>query len=120
MKALIAAIAATAVGAVVLASSGAAESTPRLFGTVDQVGRVTLKDAEGRNVTAVTEGHYIFVVRDRSRRHNFHFRGFGALGERRTGYGFTGNVRWLVPLPAGSFRYGSDRRPRGMRVLRVT
>jgi hypothetical protein len=58
---------------------------------------------------AAKPGRYRLVVRDRSKRHNFHLAGPGV--NRRTGIAFTGTTSWTLRLGRGTYRYGSDPEP---------
>lgn len=57
----------------------------------------------------VSAGRYRLVVKDRSRRANFHL--FGRGLSRRTGMRFTGSKSWTVRLARGAYRFGSDPKP---------
>jgi hypothetical protein len=59
--------------------------------------------------TAAKPGRYRIVVRDASKRHNFHLAGPGI--NRRTGIRFTGTSAWTLRLARGTYRYGSDPEP---------
>jgi len=89
----------------------------RLAATVGPSNAITLT-RNGVRVRTLTAGSYVIVVRDRSRRHNFHLTGPGV--NRKTAVGRTGTVTWNVTLAAGTFRYVSDpqaRRVRGSFVV---
>jgi hypothetical protein len=58
---------------------------------------------------ATKPGRYRLVVRDASKRHNFHLAGPGV--NRRTGKAFTGTAAWTLRLARGTYRYGSDPEP---------
>ena len=84
---------------------------PRLVATVTTRGiSLTLN---GRRVSTLAAGAYRVVVRDRSRRHNFHLTGPGV--NRRTVVGRTGTFTWTVTLRAGLHRFVSDPQRRRMR-----
>lgn len=53
----------------------------------------------------------MIVVRDRSKRHNFHL--IGPRVNRKTAVGRTGTVTWKLTLGAGTFR--SDLQPKRVR-----
>ena len=57
----------------------------------------------------VRAGRYRVVVRDRSRRANFHLAGPGV--NRRTAMRFVGTTNWTVRLARGTYRFGSDPEP---------
>jgi Copper binding proteins, plastocyanin/azurin family len=52
---------------------------------------------------------YRMVVKDASKRHNFHLVGRGV--NRKTAVAFTGSTTWTVRLGRGTYRYGSDPEP---------
>lgn len=83
----------------------------RLVATVGPSNTITLT-RNGARVRALTAGAYVIVVRDRSKRHNFHLTGPGV--NRKTVVARTGTVTWNVTLGAGTFRYVSD--PQAKRV----
>jgi hypothetical protein len=58
---------------------------------------------------AAKAGRYRVLVRDASKRHNFHLVGRGV--NRRTGIAFTGTTTWTLRLARGTYRYGSDPEP---------
>ena len=66
----------------------------------------------GARVRTLTAGAYVIVVRDRSKRHNFHLTGPGV--NRKTAVAKAATVTWNVTLRAGTFRYASD--PQAKRV----
>lgn len=77
----------------------------RLVATVGAAG-VTLRTAAGHRLHGLKAGRYSILVRDRSRKHNFHLRGRGV--NRKTGVPFRGNVTWSLRLAKGRYTYGSD------------
>ena len=58
---------------------------------------------------AVKAGRYRVVVRDGSRRRNFHLAGPGV--NHRTTAAFKGTVTWTLRLKRGAYRFGSDPEP---------
>jgi plastocyanin len=83
----------------------------RLVATVGPSNTITLT-RNGLRVRTLTAGAYVIVVRDRSKRHNFHLT--GPRVNRKTAVGRTGTVTWKLTLGAGTFRYVSD--PQAKRV----
>jgi plastocyanin len=83
----------------------------RLVATVGPSNTITLT-RNGARVRTLTAGAYVIVVRDRSKRHNFHLT--GPRVNRKTAVGRTGTVTWKLTLGAGTFRYVSD--PQAKRV----
>jgi hypothetical protein len=57
----------------------------------------------------VKAGRYRVVVRDASKRHNFHLAGPGA--NKRTTAAFKGTATWTLRLKRGAYRFGSDPEP---------
>jgi hypothetical protein len=97
----------------------ASRSGGTLVATVGPTKRITLTTAAGKAVTALPAGNYVFVVRDRSRLHNFRlqeaFKPGGRHLERQTQLRFVGTVRWRVLLRSGSYTFSSDSNPLRMR-----
>lgn len=85
---------------------------PRLVATISARGAISVT-LNGRRVRSLGAGAYTFVVRDRSRRHNFHLTGPGL--NRKTGVGRTGTFTWRLTLRAGMHRYVSDPQRRRIR-----
>jgi hypothetical protein len=88
----------------------------RLVATVGPSNTITLT-RNGSRVRTLTAGAYVIVVRDRSKRHNFHLTGPGV--NRKTAVGRTGTVTWKVTLGAGTFRYVSDPQAKRVRATFV-
>jgi hypothetical protein len=73
------------------------------------ISTITLKRADGANVTRVRHGLKTFVIRDRSSIHNFHLFGPGGV-DRKTGIAFVGTRTWSpVKLVAGPTSSGATR-----------
>jgi hypothetical protein len=81
--------------------------TVSLNATIGQT--VSLKTAGAAPVKALARGPYAVVVRDVSKRDNFHLSGPGV--DRRTGVPGRGQVRWTLDLQPGTYRYRSDAHP---------
>jgi hypothetical protein len=84
----------------------------RLLATVGPTNTITLTRA-GARVRTLTAGAYVIVVRDRSKRHNFHLTGPGV--NRKTVVGRTATVTWNVTFGSGTFRYTSDPQAKRLR-----
>ena len=84
----------------------------RLVATVGPSHTITLT-RNGARVRALTSGAYVIVVRDRSKRHNFHLTGPGV--NRKTVVGRTSTATWNVRLGPGTFRYTSDPQAKRLR-----
>ena len=85
---------------------------PTLFANVGPRSTITLKAADGKQVTTLDAGRYRIVVNDRSSTESFHLTGPGVNAQ--TGLRFRGRKTWTVDLgltePYGSrFGYRSDR-----------
>jgi len=90
----------------------------RLVATVGPANTIALT-LNGARVRTLDAGPYVIVVRDRSKRHNFHLTGPGV--NRKTAVGGIRTVTWNLTLGAGTFRYVSDpqaKRVRGSFVVR--
>ncbi len=108
-------------GALALSGGGSASpSATKLLATDGPGFTISLKTARGIRVTKLRHGTYTIVVRDRSRIHNFHLRGPGAVNKRTT-VAFVGTRTWTVRLVAGTYRYICDPHATIMRgSFRVT
>jgi plastocyanin len=84
----------------------------RLVATVGPTNTISLT-RDGVRVRTLTAGAYVIVVRDRSKRHNFHLTGPGV--NRKTAVARTGTVTWRLTLRAGTFRYVSDPQAKRLR-----
>src|SRR5262245_29733530 len=74
------------------------------------VGRtVSLKTAGATPVRALARGPYAIVVHDVSKSDNFHLTGPGV--DRKTGVLGRRQVRWVLDLKPGTYRYRSDAHP---------
>jgi hypothetical protein len=86
---------------------------PPLIATVGPGHSISLLTDDGRPLTQLTPGNYWIVVRDRSRRCNFHLLGPGV--NRRTSAGFRGQTTWILTLRPGRYRFGCDTQAARMR-----
>jgi len=102
------------------AGYGTSSAGGRLFATVSRTGHVSLRNRAGTVVRKVQAGSYLVVVRDRSKRQDFHLVGLepNAL-DKTTSLVFVGTVRWTVSFQPGGYNYYSDRSPTTRSVLRV-
>jgi hypothetical protein len=87
-------------------------TTPALQASVGPGHTISLRIPRAGTPPIVKAGHYTMVVRDRSRRDNFHLIGGGL--NRKTGVVFVGVRQWSVTLTKGLYRYRSDTHPRSM------
>jgi hypothetical protein len=67
---------------------------------------ISLKDADGADVTTLPAGSYTINVDDQSDIHNFHLSGPGV--DEATVVGETGMTTWDVTLEAGSYHFQCD------------
>jgi len=67
---------------------------------------ISLKDADGADVTTLPAGSYTINVDDQSDIHNFHLTGSGV--DEATVVGETGMTTWDVTLEAGSYHFQCD------------
>jgi hypothetical protein len=97
---------------------GGGQGPVQLVGTVGPGATISLTLA-GHRVSILPARAYTILVRDRSRRHNFHLTGPGV--NRKTTIRQTGTFTWNVTLRAGTYRFVSDpqaRRLRGSVIVR--
>ena len=98
------------VGAVVAALVVPSAAAAALYGRVAAPRVITLKRADGTNVTHLSSGTKTFVIRDRSSRHNFHLKGPGV--NRETGVAFVGRRKWSgITLTNGTYTFLCDVHP---------
>jgi hypothetical protein len=79
---------------------------PPLIAIVGPGHSISLRTDEGQPITHLNAGSYWLVVRDRSRRCNFHLRGPGV--NRSTSVGSRGERTWILTLRPGRYRFGCD------------
>ena len=68
---------------------------------------ISLKDADGADVTTLTAGTYTIEVDDQSDIHNFHLSGPGGV-DVATEVGEMGTTSWQVTFEAGSYHFQCD------------
>ena len=78
--------------------------------------RVRLR-LDGKAVTKLNVGPYVFVVTDTSRKQNFRLKGPGV--HKSTRLKGTGRISWTVNLRKGVYRFWSDAQPRARKSFRV-
>jgi plastocyanin len=100
------------VAALLGATNGEAQNT-KLFGSVGPGFGISLKNAQGQNVTQLDPGTYDIQVEDLSDMHTFHLRGPGV--DQRTEVDFTGTVNWTVTFTNGTYTFFCDVHPTEMR-----
>jgi hypothetical protein len=96
-----------------------AASGTRLVAKVTRTGHVLLENAHGKTVKRLRAGAYTVVVRDASKRADFHLVGAPAV-DKRTGLTFVGTRTWRLTLVGGTYRYYSDTRPTQRQSFQVT
>jgi NitT/TauT family transport system substrate-binding protein len=79
--------------------------------------RVLLR-LDGKTVTKLNVGPYVFVVSDTSRNQNFHLK--GPRINKSTKLKGRGRATWTVNLRNGVYRYWSDAKPRARKSFRVS
>jgi hypothetical protein len=77
----------------------------QLVATVGPKNTISLRQG-GKKVSTLSAGSYVLVVRDRSRKHNFHLLGPGV--NRKTTVAARGTFTWNLTLSAGKFAFRSD------------
>lgn len=78
-----------------------------LSGSVGPGFEISLKDANGADVTTLAAGTYTVNVDDQSDIHNFHLSGPGGV-DVATEVGETGTTSWQVTFEAGSYHFQCD------------
>jgi hypothetical protein len=90
-----------------------ASALPKLFGRVNGDRDLTISD------DSVSSGRYKIVVRDSTKRHNWHI--FGSGVDRETTVNGTGRWSWRVRLRDGTYTVVCDPHARSMRfTIRVS
>ena len=84
----------------------------QLVATVGPKNTISLTQA-GKKVTSLAAGSYVLVVRDRSKKLNFHLIGPGV--NRKTTVAGRGTVTWSLTLSAGRFSFRSDPQARRLK-----
>jgi hypothetical protein len=79
--------------------------------------RVRLR-LDGKAVTKLNVGPYVFVVTDTSRKQNFRLKGPGV--HKSTRLKGTGRVSWTVNLRKGVYRFWSDAQPRARKRFTIS
>ena len=111
--ALVAAVAAAALGLTAVAQAAAT-----LTGTVGPGFTITLTQG-GKKVSKLKAGTYTIKIADKSNIHDFHLTGPGV--NKKTSVGGTGSTTWTVKLKAGTYKFACDPHASIMKgVLRVT
>ena len=78
-----------------------------IYGTVGPGFTITLKNAKGAKVTKLKAGKsYVFVVKDKSKIHNFHLKGPGF--NKKTAVDEIETYRWKIKPKAGTWTYQCD------------
>jgi len=81
----------------------------KLAGAVGPGSSIALGTTDGSRLSGISAGKATIVIRDRSKKDNFHLSGPGIA--RKTGVAFRGTVTWKVTLEAGRYTYRSDPHP---------
>ena len=105
----------TALAAASISLPGAAtgEPTITLTGVVGPSAVITLKNADGNNVTHLDPGMYEVSINDQSDLHNFHL--FGPGVEQKTEVETVGMVVWTIQVVEGTYNFRCDAHANTMR-----
>ena len=98
------AVLATATAALV-AALPAQTATPVLVGTVGPGFTITLTQ-NGKKVTSLKAGKYVFKISDKSNIHDFHLTGPGV--SKATSIPKTGSAAWTLTLKKGTYKFVCD------------
>jgi plastocyanin len=82
-------------------------------GNVGPGSTITLKRADGSNLTHATPGQRRFHITDQAFSHNFHLLGPGV--SKKTGIAFIGTRTWKLTLHVGTYKFRCDAHPKTMR-----
>src|SRR5690348_14926609 len=98
----------TALAALVLPAAAARADNPVLIATVgvNDGFNISLKDANGQNVTHLDPGTYTIQVHDLSTIHNFHLKGPGV--DEATDPETTSDPTWTVTFTDGKYTFQCD------------
>jgi plastocyanin len=109
------AVALVSLAALALAAVAAARlEQTKLVGTTGPGFTITLRDAQGQNVTRVDAGEYEIEVDDRSEEHNFHLLGPGGV-DVSTPIETLGKQTFAVSLVDGRYTFQCDPHASSMR-----
>ena len=97
------------VAAISLPASATSAPNVTLTGVVGPGFNISLKNADGTNVTHLDAGTYDIVVTDNEVTHNFHLRGPGV--DMATDLEGTSTVTWNVTITDGTYTYLCDAHP---------
>jgi plastocyanin len=95
--------------AVSIPASATGSSKVTLTGVVGPGFNISLKNADGSNVTHLDPGTYDISVTDNAIDHNFHLRGTGV--EQRTDIEGMGTSSWTVTFTDGTYTFLCDAHP---------
>jgi len=101
----------SALAAVAVSIPAAATGSPNvtLTGVVGPGFNISLKNADGSNVTHLDPGTYDISVTDNAIDHNFHLKGPGV--DQDSGVEATGTVSWTVTFTDGTYTFVCDVHP---------
>jgi plastocyanin len=104
-----------AIGALVVAAAPAGAANAPVYPTVGSGFTISLnkKSTGTAKVTSLKPGTYKFVVRDRSKMHNFHLTGPGV--NKTTTVAFVGTKTWTITLKKGTYRFVCDPHKESMK-----
>ena len=104
---------ALAAAAISLPAAATGRSAVTLTGVVGPSAVITLKNADGSNVTHLDPGTYDVTVDDRSDLHNFHLLGPGV--DQQTGVETLGMTTWTIQIVDGIYTFRCDPHAAQMR-----
>ena len=104
---------ALAVAAISLPAAATGSPTATLTGVVGPAFTISLKNADGTNVTHLDAGAYTVSVSDQSDFHNFHL--FGPGVEQMTAVEGMGTASWDIQVTDGTYSFVCDAHPTQMK-----
>src|SRR5438067_1920353 len=89
----------------------------KLLARIGDTGRPTLTTAAGKKFTKLTAGRYNVIVRDTSKKHDFHLTGPGV--NKSTGIAAKRTFTWKLNLRKGTYTYRDDAAPKVKKTFKV-
>ena len=118
--ALLAAVAALVAVSIAVGATATTTAVPTLRGTIGPGFTISLKNAQGKQVTTLKHGKYTLVIRDQADIHNFTLNGPGVSNKMLTGTGFVGTKTVALTLKKGTYRYYCTVHPTITGTFKVT
>ena len=96
--------AAVVIASILVLVPAALASTPKLIGTVGPGYKITLTK-DGKNVTKLPAGKYMFVINDKATIHSYGLDGPNGFAKDFTSVSFKGTKTFTVTLKKGKYKF---------------